>query len=250
MNTEASEDFFGATRISRILFKIAPPVMLALLIQALYNLVDSFFIGQYADEALTALSVIFPIQLIIVALAVGTGVGVNTYMAQKYAQNRQKDAHATAGTGMLLAIFSWAALALIAVLIMRPYVTASSSSPLAIEYGVIYGNIVCVGSLGTFLESCWTKVHQARGNMRLPMLAQIAGAVVNTVLDPILIFGLGPIPAMGVAGAAIATIIGQTIAALIVARGGICRPPKPTTMWHYIKRIYRRRYSAHLYETK
>ena len=116
----SENNFFGTERIGKILFKMAPPVMLAQLIQALYNIVDSFFVGKYSDDALTALTVIFPLQLIIVAFAVGTGVGVNTYMARKYAQDREKEANGTAGAGMILALISWALFALISVLIMRP----------------------------------------------------------------------------------------------------------------------------------
>jgi len=141
-------DFFGTERISKILLKIAPPVMLAQLIQALYNIVDSYFIGSYSADALTALSVIFPIQLLIVALAVGTGVGVNTLMARLYAFRKKEEAEKTAGTGMVLSIGTWAAFALISGLLMRTYVMTSAKSPQAIEYAVTYGCIVCIGSLG------------------------------------------------------------------------------------------------------
>ena len=175
----SDQEVFGSERISKVLWKITPPVMLAQLIQALYNIVDSFFVGRYSDDALTAVTVIFPIQLIIVALAVGTGVGVNTYMARKYAQGDSLKAKAAAGTGTLLAVISWAVFALVSSLIMVPYIKTSATEPQAIENARVYGLIVCIGSLGTFLESNWTKVHQARGNMKLPMIAQVTGAVVN-----------------------------------------------------------------------
>lgn len=115
-------NYFGTERIGKILLRIAPPVMLAQLIQSLYNIVDSFFVGKYSDDALTALTVVYPLQLIIVALAVGTGVGVNTYMARKYAQEREKEANGTAGAGLILALISWAIFAAVSALIMRPYV--------------------------------------------------------------------------------------------------------------------------------
>lgn len=240
MNT----NWYGEEKIGRILLKIAPPVMLAQLIQALYNIVDSFFVGRYSDDALTALTVIYPLQLIIIALAVGTGVGVNTYMARKYAHDSEKDADDAAGTGMVLAFLTWAIFSVIAVLIMRPYVMTSATSPDAIEYAVTYGNIVSIGSIGVFLEGNWTKVHQARGNMRRPMVAQVTGALVNIILDPVFIFGVGFIPEMGVAGAALATVLGQISAAVIVAVGGIRRPPALKRMWHYVKRIYFFGYSS------
>ena len=236
-------DFFGKERISKILVQIAPPVMLAQLIQALYNIVDSFFVGRYSANALTALSVIYPLQLIIVALAVGTGVGLNTYMARKYAQNRSDAADAAAGTGMVLAFGTWAVFALITGAIMEPYVRTSATSQEAIADAVTYGRIVCIGSLGAFLEGCWTKVHQAQGNMRLPMIAQIVGALTNIVLDPLLIFGLGPVPALGVAGAALATVAGQIAAAVITGLRGVRRPPR-RRMAHYARQIYKLGYPS------
>lgn len=236
--------FFGTEKIGKILLRLAPPVMLAQLIQALYNIVDSFFVGKYSDAALTALTVIYPLQLVIIALAVGTGVGVNTYMARKFAQSRKEDAYNAAGTGTVLAIAMWAVFAIASVLIMKPYVMTSASAEDVIADAVIYGNIVCVGSIGSFLEGTWTKVHQSKGNMKLPMLAQVVGAVVNIVLDPILIFGWGPISKLGVAGAAYATVLGQIAAAVITGIKGFHKPPKLCKMPYYIKKIYFYGYSS------
>lgn len=237
-------NYFGTERIGKILLRIAPPVMLAQLIQSLYNIVDSFFVGKYSDNALTALTVVYPLQLIIVALAVGTGVGVNTYMARKYAQEREKEANGTAGAGLILALVSWAIFAAVSALIMRPYVMTSAKSPQAIEDAVIYGNIVCIGSLGAFLEGIWSKVHQSRGNMRLPMIAQVAGALTNIALDPLMIFGIGSFPEMGVAGAAYATVLGQVVSAVIVGVKGFRRPPAACDFPHYANRIYFYGYSS------
>ena len=229
---------FDTDDIMKVLLKIAPPVMLTQLIQALYNIVDSFFVGQYSGYGLTALSVIFPVQWIIQALAVGTGTGVNTLMASLYARGRRKQARETAGTGMVLSAVMWLIFSAVITFILRPYVHMSASSPDSIAYAMQYGKIVCYGSLGIFLESNWTKVHQASGNMRTPMIAQITGALVNIVLDPVLIFGLGPVPVLGIRGAAIATVTGQFIAALIVGVKGIHRPPQKRIMGGYIRRIY------------
>lgn len=237
-------DFFGTERISKILLKTAPPVMLAQLIQALYNIVDSFFVGRYSDEALTALSVIYPIQLIIIALAVGTGVGVNTYMARKFAQGKSNQANEAGGTGMLLEFVTWVVFAAVSLLVMKPYVMTSAKSPEAVANAVTYGNIVCVGSIGAFLEGNWTKVLQARGNMKLPMAAQIIGALTNIVLDPLLIYGVGFLPEMGVAGAAYATVSGQIIAAIITGCKAFCKPPRAKKLSHYVKMIYRYGYPS------
>lgn len=245
MKGEISENnFFGTESIGKILLKIAPPVMLAQLIQALYNIIDSFFVGRYSVNALTALTVIYPLQFIIIALAVGTGVGVNTYMARKFAQGKREAADHAAGTGMVLEFITWIVFASVSFFLMEPYVMTSAKSPEAIADAVVYGNIVCIGSLGVFLEGNWTKVHQASGNMRLPMFAQIIGALINIALDPILIFGYGPIPEMGVAGAAYATVCGQMTAAIITGVRGYRRPPKPGRMLHYINRIYFYGYSS------
>ena len=187
--------------------------MLAQLIQAMYNIVDSFFVGKYSGIALTALSVIYPLQLIIIALAVGTGVGVNTYMARQYAQDAPEKAEEAAGSGILLSLGTWLFFAILSAIFMYAYVRTSAKTPAAIADALTYGRIVCIGSIGVFLEGTWTKVHQSRGNMFRPMFAQIAGALTNIVLDPILIFGIGPLPEMGVAGAAWATVCGQIVAA-------------------------------------
>ena len=242
-NLTQESDFFGKEKVGKILLQIAPPVMLAQLIQALYNIVDSFFVGRYSANALTALSVVYPLQLIIVALAVGTGVGLNTYMARKYAQHAPEAADAAAGTGLVLALATWAVFAAVSALIMEPYVRTSATSQEAITDAVIYGRIVCIGSLGAFLEGCWTKVHQAQGDMRLPMIAQIVGALTNIVLDPLLIFGLGPVPALGVAGAALATVAGQIAAAVITGWRGCRRPPRKR-MGHYARQIYKLGYPS------
>ena len=135
MKSKAGTDteFFRTEKIPKILLQIAPPVMLAQLLQAMYNIVDSFFVGKYSEPALTALSVIYPLQLIIIALAVGTGVGVNTYMARLYAQKMPGQAEETAGTGTLLALGTWFIFAIFSIFCMRPYVLTSANTPEAIE---------------------------------------------------------------------------------------------------------------------
>ncbi len=242
-------DYYGRERIGKILLQIAPPVMLAQLIQALYNIVDSFFVGMYSDDALTALSVIYPLQLIIIALAVGTGVGVNTYMARQYAYGHPEEAENAAATGTVLGVVTWALLSAVCTAIMRPFVLLGATASDAVEYAVTYGNIVTVGSIGLLLEGNWTKVHQARGNMRRPMVAQIAGALTNIVLDPLLIFGVGPFPKLGVAGAALATVIGQCVAAVIVAFGAVYKPPACKKLLHCAGQIYRLGYSSILMQS-
>ena len=234
-----NSDFFGTEKISKILLKMAPPVMLAQLIQALYNVVDSFFVGRYSESGLTALSIIYPIQLLMIALAVGTGVGINTEMAYNLGIGRKGRSDETAGIGTPLALLMWVIFAVVCFFLMPAYARMNTSSEEVITMVVLYGRIVCVLSIGLFLESVWTKVHQAEGNMRTPMIAQIIGAIVNIALDPLLIFGLCGLPKMGIGGAATATVVGQIAAALIVMKGGFRKIPALVVFPHQIKRIYK-----------
>ena len=183
-------NYFGTERISKILFKMAPPVMLAQLIQALYNIVDSVFVGRFSDSGLTALSIIYPIQLLMIALAVGTGVGINTVMAAKLGLDQKEKAKEYAGVGTPLAIALWAIFAAVCYTIMPAFARMSTNDPAIISDVITYGRIVCVFSFGLFLESIWTKILQAQGDMKTPTVAQILGAVTNIILDPLLIFGL------------------------------------------------------------
>lgn len=230
---------FGNEKISKILLRIAPPVMLAQLIQALYNIVDSLFVGRYAESGLTALSIVYPIQLLMIAFAVGIGVGINTVMAAKLGVGERKEANEYAGVGTPLILGVWVLFAVICWLFMPVYARMSSESAAVIKDIVTYGRIVCVFSIGLFLESVWTKVLQAEGDMKTPMIAQIFGAVTNIILDPLLIFGMFGLPKMGIAGAAIATVAGQIIAAIIVSKKGCRKSPDRSLYVHHIKDIFR-----------
>lgn len=230
---------FGTDDIFKILLKLAPPVMFAQLIQALYNIIDSFFIGKYSEDGLTALSIIYPVQLLMIALAVGTGVGINTLMAHYSGNGKERESEEAAGIGTVLAVILWVIFAFICYLIMPAYARMSTNSQSVIDQVNLYGRIVCVFSIGLFMESIWTKVLQAGGNMRVPMIAQIVGAVVNIILDPIMIFGFWKIPAMGIGGAAIATVLGQITAALVVMKQGYRKSPEIGKYIGYIKSIYR-----------
>jgi putative MATE family efflux protein len=232
------ENFFGKEKIGRILLKIAPPVMLAQLIQALYNIVDSLFIGKYSESGLTALSIIYPIQLLMIAIGVGTGVGINTNMAYYLGVRKKDKADESAGIGTPLALALWFLLAIICYFIMPAYARMSTDSAVVIQDVITYGRIVCVFSIGLFLESIWSKVLQANGDMKTPMFAQIIGAIINIILDPILIFGMFGVKEFGIAGAAIATVVGQLVAALVVMRKGYRKSPHIKKYLSGIKRIY------------
>lgn len=237
--TYSETQLFGQEKISKIMLKIAPPVMLAQLIQALYNIVDSLFVGRYAESGLTALSIIYPIQLLMIAFGVGTGVGVNTAMAASLGVGKRKEADQYAGAGTPLAVVMWFLFALVCWLFMPDYARMSTDSPEVIRDVVSYGRIVCVFSFGLFLESIWTKVLQANGDMKTPMIAQILGAVTNIIFDPLLIFGLFGFPELGVAGAAIATVAGQIVAALVVMKKGYRKSPERKRYPRLAARIFR-----------
>lgn len=239
VNDMETSQMFATEKISRILLKIAPPVMLAQLIQALYNIVDSLFVGRYAETGLTALSIIYPIQLLMIALAVGTGVGINTVMAARLGTGERKAADEYAGVGTPLAAAMWLLFAAVCYFLMPAYAHLSTDSAQVAQEVTVYGRIVCVFSFGLFLESIWTKVLQADGDMKTPMVAQILGALTNIVLDPLLIFGLVGLPEMGIAGAAIATVAGQIVAALVVMPRGFRRSPALAKYAAHIRTIFR-----------
>lgn len=218
---------------------MAPPVMLAQLIQALYNIVDSVFVGRFSDSGLTALSIVYPLQLLMIAIAVGTGVGINTIMAAKLGRNQGDTAKEYAGVGTPLAAVLWILFALISFFIMPAFARMSTNDSAIIHDVVTYGRIVCVFSFGLFFESIWTKILQAKGDMTTPMIAQIFGAITNIILDPLLIFGLFGLPKMGIAGAAIATVAGQIVAALIVMKKGLHKSPAIKKYPHDVAKIFR-----------
>lgn len=232
-------DRFRTEPVGRLLLHLAPPVMLSQLIQALYNIVDSLFVGRYSDAGLTALSIIYPIQLLIIAFAVGTGVGINTAMSARMGAGNHREAEEYAGVGTSLAVGLWGIFAVVCWWIMPAYARMSTSSEAVIQNVVLYGRIVCLFSFGLFLESVWTKILQARGDMKTPMRAQILGAMTNILLDPLLIFGLFGLPEMGIAGAAVATVAGQIVAALVVMKKGVHPSPRRRAYPRRVREIFR-----------
>ncbi len=211
------------TPIWKLLLKLCPPVMLALLIQSVYNIVDSYFVAQYSPAGLTALSIIFPIQLLMTAISTGTGTGINILVSRMDGENDIKSQNDIIKNGLFLGIVNFLIFAVIGMLCIKGY-CAFSSDQLSVQmYGVQYSQIIFLFSLGMFVEANCTKILQARGNMLLPMCAQVIGALLNVVLDPILIFGKFGLPVMGIRGAAVATVIGQWGAMIIVLAAVLSR---------------------------
>ncbi len=236
------EYLFGKEKVIKSLLLLAPPVMLSQLIQALYNVVDSLFLGHYSDSALNALTIIYPFQYVAIALSIGIGVGVNTFMARQYALNKKEEAEHSVMVGTFLAIIFWLIFALISLVSINFYVRSMARSEETIQDALIYGLITCVGSPFIFLEAIFARSHQARGNMIQPMIGQIAGAVTNIALDPLFIFAFQ----MGASGAAIATVIGQFVAFLVSFYKGYRKGPTFKEYSYYIKNIFLYGYSAGL----
>ncbi len=201
--------------VTKLLLKMSPPVMLALLIQSIYNIADSFFVAKYSTEGLTALSIVYPVQLLITALATGTGAGVNLLISRMDGRGETEAQHDIIKSGLFLNMFHFILFALVGNLLADAYFSLSTGNAVVKAQGILYSRIIFSGSFGLFTESICTKILQARGNMMIPMIAQVTGSVVNIILDVILIFGAGQIPALGIRGAAIATVIGQWVAMMI-----------------------------------
>ncbi|MGN0478876.1 MAG: MATE family efflux transporter [Hominenteromicrobium sp.] len=207
----AAENPMGTARMLPLILKMALPAMFSMLIQALYNIVDSYFVAQVGQNALTAVSLAFPIQNLQVAFGVGTGVGVSSLISRRLGERDQKAADNAATHGIILAAMTWVVFAIAGAATARPFIAMYTQDAEVLSMGQTYLTIVTVFSFGFFIGSCIEKMIQATGNMILPMIMQLIGAVTNIILDPIMIYGLLGFPAMGVAGAAIATVGGQII---------------------------------------
>ena len=204
------------TPIRKLLLKLAPPVMLSLLIQSVYNIVDSYFVASDSAKGFLALSIIFPIQLLMTALATGTGVGINILISKMDGEGKKDAQDHIVKTGVFAGILNAVVFAFVGCIFIGLYYKVSSNLIDVRNLGISYARIIFLLSPGLFVESVCTKIHQAKGNMMLPMAALVSGAVINVILDPVLIFGYFGLPTLGIRGAAIATVLGQWISMLIV----------------------------------
>ena len=201
----------GTAPVLQLIFSMSLPSMFSMLILALYNIVDSIYVSRLGEYALSALSLIYPIQMLNVAVGVGTGIGLASLISRKLGENRYDEAQNAADHGVIIAVWSWAVFALFGLFGMGPFVRAFSSTPVLIEAAEQYGSIVCLGCLFAFNSTNAERIMQACGNMMAPMWCSLAGCITNVILDPIMIFGYLGCPAMGVTGAAVATVIGQFV---------------------------------------
>ncbi len=205
----------GTAPIGRTLASMAWPAILSMTVNALYNIVDSIFVSRINQDALTAVSFVMPMQLIMVALTVGSGVGVNSVIARRLGAKLMDDANKAASISIRIALFNYSIFALIGLFFTKSFIGHYTNDPVIYDYGTTYMRYVFLLSMFTAIEVILQKVMQATGNMKGPMICAISGAVTNVILDPIFIFGMFGIPKMGVAGAAIATVIGQFVAFIL-----------------------------------
>lgn len=209
---DEKENKMGTMPVLPLIFSMALPAMFSMLVQALYNIVDSIFVSQYDPvNALAAVSLAFPVQMLLISVGVGTGVGLNSLISRRLGEGRQQEADLAAAHGVFLGVMSWLVFLVFGVFFVRPFFEAFSDNTVLVEMAIRYTRICTVCSFGVFVEVVLEKELQATGDMIHPMKFLLTGAVTNIILDPIMIFGYFGLPAMGVTGAAVATVLGQIL---------------------------------------
>ena len=207
MNKETNENIMGYESIPKLIVKLSLPLMLSMLIQALYNIVDSIFVARVSEASLTAVSLAYPLQNLMIAFGIGTAVGVNSYLARKLGEKKQYEAEAVANNGFFLAIITWLVFALFGIIGTRPFLSIFTSDQELLQLSYDYASICLIFSFGIFIDITAERIMQATGDSIHPMITQSLGAITNIILDPVFIFLFD----MGVKGAAIATVIGQIV---------------------------------------
>lgn len=199
----------GEMPVGRLILAMSWPAMLSMMIQAMYNVIDSYFVARLGEQALAAITYVNPIQFLMISVGVGTGVGINSLISRRLGAKLYDDANLAASHGYRLGIFNWLFFVIIGVFLAKPFMHVMTDTPYILENGIIYLQIITIGSVFINIQVVSEKILQATGNMIFPMICSLTGAIINVILDPLFIFGVGPFPEMGVTGAAIATVIGQ-----------------------------------------
>ena len=205
--------------VNKLMMKMGIPMILSMALQAVYNIVDSAFVGNMrsgSESALNALTLVFPVQMLMVAVAIGTGVGTNALLARTLGQGNGKKASKVAGNSLFLGVLIYVICLLFGIFGVKAYISSQTVDPEVISMGTDYLRICCVIAFGIIFFSLFEKLLQATGRSLYSTIGQVVGAVVNIILDPIMIYGIGPIPEMGVKGAAYATVIGQVASAVLL----------------------------------
>ena len=212
---EVRENKMGVMPINRLLITMSLPMVISMLVQALYNIVDSIFVSQINEYALRAVSLAFPVQSLMIAVAVGTAVGINAFLSKTLGEKNYEKANIIAMNGIFLAMVSFVVFAIIGIFVSRPFFASQTDIEQVREYGVTYLTICCTVSIGIFMQTTFERLLQATGKTFYTMITQGTGAIINIIFDPIFIFGMFGLPKMGVAGAALATVFGQMVAAVM-----------------------------------
>ena len=208
------ENKMGVMPVKKLIISMSVPMMISMLVQALYNIVDSVFVARLGEEALTAVTLVFPLQQLMIAVGTGTGVGVNALLSRSLGEKKTNVSDKSANMALLLSFFNFLLFLLLGMTIVKPFIFSQTESSVTRAFGIDYGTIVCCFSFGIFFQIMLERLLQSTGRTVLSMASQLTGAIINTILDPLLIFGLLGFPKLGIAGAAYATVIGQTIAAV------------------------------------
>ena len=204
----------SATPVKKLMISMGVPMIISMVLQAVYNIVDSAFVSnmqQNGEAALNALTLAFPLQILMVAVGIGTGVGANVLTAQSFGRKDSENANKAAGNAVFLALVIYIVFLLFGIFGAKSYIGSQTNNPLILAMGSDYLSICCIFSFGMSFFAVYEKLLQATGHSLYSTIAQVAGAVTNIILDPILIYGLGVFPEMGVKGAAYATVIGQIV---------------------------------------
>ena len=212
---QTKENKMGTMPVNRLLISMSLPMMVSMLVQALYNVVDSIFVSRVNEAALTAVSLAFPIQTLMIAVAGGTCVGINAVLSKALGEKEQERANDAAASGIILMAMSYLLFLLIGLFVTRGFYLSQTEDAQIVQYGVEYLSIACCCSFGLFAQFVFERLLQSTGRTFYIMITQGTGAIINIILDPIFIFGLCGMPRMGVAGAAVATVTGQIIAGTI-----------------------------------
>lgn len=212
MEKTMAENKMGVMPVNRLLLSMALPMMVSMLVQALYNVVDSIFVAKLSEDALTAVSLAFPMQNLMIAVAAGIGVGMNALLSRSLGQKNQSMVNKSATNGLFLEAVAYVIFLIAGLTVVKPFYIAQDSPEIITELGTQYLSIVLIFSFGIFGQFTFERMLQSTGKTLLTMFTQITGAIINIILDPILIFGLFGAPKLGISGAAIATVIGQICA--------------------------------------
>ena len=239
------ENKMGVMPVNKLLISMALPMMISMLVQALYNIVDSMFVAQISENALTAVSLAFPAQNLMIAVGTGTGVGINALVSRSLGEKNGERANLIANNGLALYVLSGIVFALFGIFGSRLFFRAQTADPEIVELGTQYLRICCLLSTAMFLQFGFERILQATGRTFFTMLTQGLGAIVNIIMDPILIFGLFGAPKLGVRGAAVATVFGQICAACLACFFNktknddiVINPKKYHLQGHAVKSIY------------